>query len=167
MLKTNPSEYLRKGQGETLITAIAVGSVLILIGMIFVINAGLPEKIVAFFQDIKTEPYPPGSSTSNIFLPAPANPAAHGIVYAALFQFGVGIAILQMVILALRLIFKSPTAKMSETVGNLIFWLGAAVLVSSLLATGTSDGWFQFWGALIIVVGFSLIARGIVYFVKR
>jgi hypothetical protein len=62
---------------------------------------------------------------------------------------------------------KSPTGKTAETVGNLIFWLGAAVLVNSVLAVGTIDSWFQFWGAFIIVVGVSLVARAMVYLAKR
>ncbi len=156
-----------KGHEDGLITAIAVGSVFILIGVVFATNANLFNEIGAFFRNFTTVSYPLSSATSTISLPAPVNPAAHGIFYTALMQFTLGVGILQIVILALRLRMKSPTGKTAETVGNLIFWLGAAVLVNSVLAVGTIESWFQFWGALIIVTGVSLVGRAIVHFVKR
>lgn len=156
-----------KGHEEHLITAIAVGSVFILIGTVFVLNTNLFDNIVAFFKNLTTTSFPVGSATSTIVLPAPANPAAHGIFYTALMQFALGVGILQVLILALRLSMKSPTGKISETVGNMVFWLGAAVIVNLVLAVGTLESWFQFWGLFIIVIGISLVARAIIYFVKR
>jgi hypothetical protein len=92
-------------------------------------NDNLFNEIGAFFRNLTTVSYPVSSATSTISLPAPANPAAHAVLYTALMQFALGIGILQMVILALRLRMNSPTGKTAETVGNLIFWLGTAVLV--------------------------------------
>jgi len=91
----------------------------------------------------------------------------HLDLYSALIQFNIGIGILQVVILALRIAFHSKTDKISETVGNLIFWFGAAVLVSVFLQTATLEGWFTYWGALIVLVGVTLIARAIVHFARR
>lgn len=82
-------------------------------------------------------------------------------------QFDLAIGILQILILALRLGMHSPTGKTAETVGNLIFWLGAAVLVNMFLLTGTINGWFEYWGAFIVLIGITLVARAIVYFAKR
>ncbi len=152
---------------EGLITAVAFGGFLITVGIIFVFNPSLPQWITDFFNNITIRPYPPGSSTSNFFLPAPANPSAHIDLYSALIQFNIGIGILQIIILALRIIFHSKTDKISETIGNLIFWFGAAILVSTFLQTGTLEGWFTYWGALIVLVGVTLIARAIVHFAKR
>lgn len=159
----HPKEY-----GENFTTAIAVGSTLIIIGVVFAMNTNLLGKIVDFFRDLTIVPHPfLGSPSSTISLPAPATPAAHGVFYTALMQFSLGIGILQMLILALRVRMQSATGKIAETVGNLVFWFGAAVLVNSVLAVGTINSWFQFWGAFIIVVGVSLVARAIVHFAKR
>jgi hypothetical protein len=85
----------------------------------------------------------------------------------ALLQFDVAFGILQVFVLALRLWTRSTIRRISETLGNAVFWLGAAVLVNTFLLAGTLSGWFQYWAALIIVVGVSLVTRGLVYFAKK
>ena len=167
MLNEKNSRHQHQNHEDYLITAIAIGSVFILIGIVFVINANLPEQVIDFFKNLSTAKFPVDSTTSTITLPAPANPADHGVLYTALTQFTLGIAILQIVILALRLLWKSSTGRIAETVGNLVFWLGAGVLVNFVLAAGTIYSWFQFWGAFIIVTGLSLVARAIVHFAKK
>ena len=62
---------------------------------------------------------------------------------------------------------RSPIRRIAETVGNLVFWLGSAVIANVFLLTGTLNGWFQFWGALIVLIGVSLIARFGVFFAGR
>ena len=162
------SDKHSRGHGEGLISAISIGVVFIIIGIVFTITPDLPAKIGAFFRDITNIPFPfPASSSSTITLPGPANPASHAVVYIALMQFDLAIGILQILILALRLSMHSPTGKTAETVGNLIFWLGSAVLVNMFLLTGTTNGWFEYLGALIMLVGLTLVARAIVYFAKR
>ncbi len=152
---------------EGLITAVAFGGFLITVGLVFSLNPDLPQLITNFFSNITTRPYPVDSTTSNFFLPAPANPTAHFDLYSALIQFDIGIGILQVIILALRIAFHSKTDKIAETIGNLIFWFGAAVLVSTFLQAGTLESWFTYWGALIVLVGITLIARAIVHFARR
>ena len=157
-----------RGHGEGLISAISVGAVFIIIGIVFITTPDLPAKIGTFFQDITSVSYPfPAGSSSTITFPGPANPASHGVLYSALMQFDLAIGILQILILALRLGMHSPTGKTAETVGNLIFWLGAAVLVNMFLAAGTINGWFEYWGAFIVLIGVTLVAMAIVYFAKR
>ena len=109
----------------------------------------------------------PGNPNSNIVLPAPANPAAHNALYNAVIQFDVGMGILQVLILGFRLNRHSRLGRIAETVGNMVFWFGAAVLVNTFLLTGTLSGWFQYWAALIVIVGVSTVARAMVYFTKR
>ncbi|MCX8150220.1 MAG: hypothetical protein N3D85_01765 [Candidatus Bathyarchaeota archaeon] len=166
-MKNNLNVQVRKGRNEGLISAIVVGAVFILIGVIFVINSGLSEKIASFFKDITFVTYPLDNATSILLLPAPANPQSHAVFYNALMQFALGIGVIQVLILALRLTFKSTTGKMAETVGNMVFWFGVATLINYILQAGTKESWFHFWGAFIIVIGFSLIARALVHLVKR
>jgi hypothetical protein len=152
---------------EGLITAIAFGGFLIIVGFLFVLTPNLWQDIVYFFNHITTRSVPVGGLNSNIVLPAPSNPAVHANLYRALLKFDLAFGVLQILILFVRLIAKSKIRRIAETLGNAVFWLGAAFLVNSFLLTGTLSGWFQYWAALIVVVGISLVARSIVYLFKR
>jgi hypothetical protein len=151
---------------EGLITALAVGGAFIILGIVIVSTPDILQKTNAFFGDLTTVNYPLGSS-STLQLPVPAHPAQHIVVFTALANFILGIAILQIVILPLRLIVRSPIRRIAETVGNLVFWLGAAVVANVSLLAATLVGWFQFWAWLIILIGLSLIARFAVYFATK
>jgi hypothetical protein len=150
---------------EGLITALAVGGVFIILGAVIAFTPEIVQKTNAFFSDLTTVNYPLGSSTLN--LPAPATPAAHIGFFTAVMNFILGVGILQIAILALRLGFRSPIRRIGETVGNLVFWLGGAVMANVFLLAGTVTGWFQFWASLIVLMGASLIARFLVYLTKR
>ncbi len=165
MTRPNPQDYLRSHEG--MITAIAVGGFFILLGSLFVFNSGLWERITAFFENFTTQTFPFGGPNSVIALPAPANPAGHATLYNALLQFDIGMGFLQIIILALRLVYKSRLGRVAETVGNVVFWFGAGVLGPVFLLPGTLAGWFQYWAALIIVVGVSVVVRAIVHVIKR
>ena len=156
----------KRTTAETIIGAISAGTALILIGAVYV--AALPnslwEKTVAFFSSFNVTTVP----STEIQLPAPTELGTHTVVYNAAFQFCIGIAILQIIILALRILWRSPIDKTSETVGNLVFWFGACYLVPTFLNSATIPAtWFGFWAALIIVIGISLIARAVVYLAKN
>jgi hypothetical protein len=75
------------------------------------------------------------------------------------------VGILQIIFLSLRLWIRSPIKRITETLGNLVFWLGGAGVANVFLLTGTQNGWFQFWAGLLLVLGISLIARFAVYLV--
>jgi hypothetical protein len=153
--------------GDGFITALAFGGFLILVGLLFVLTPDLWQKINDFFNSITTATVPLSNSASNISLPAPADPAAHKTLYTAVMQFDIAFGILQILIFGLRIWMHSRTRRIAETLGNAVFWLGAAVLVNVFLFTGTLSGWFEYWAALIIIVGISLIARAAVHFAKR
>jgi len=153
--------YLHEG----LITALAVGGFFIILGLAFALTPGIYQATNNFFNDITTTTYHFGSSAA--YLPAPAHPADHTIFYNAVITFFAGAGILEIVILALRLALHSPVRRIGQKVGDLVFWLGAAVVENVFLLTGTLTGWWQFWSGLIVVVGVSLIARFLVYLTKR
>jgi hypothetical protein len=151
--------------GEGILSAISVGTVFILIGTIYVttLPTSLWDKIVAFFSSFDIV-----GVTDRISLPAPAVPAAHTVVYNAAFQFCIGIAILQIILLTLRLMWHSPTGKTAETAGNLVYWFGASYLVFTFLNSSTTvTTWFAFWATILMVLGVSMIARALVLFAKR
>jgi hypothetical protein len=152
-------------QAEGIISAISVGFVFILFGSIYVLAlpTSLFEKVVAFFGSLSSRQVP-GTS---IFLLAPS-PAAHSVFYTAVFQFCVGLAFLQLVVLMLRLAWNSTTAKTAETLGSLVFWSGAAMLSTTFLnAYTTVNTWFAFWAGMLVMMGASLIARSIVLLLRK
>jgi hypothetical protein len=101
-------------------------------------------------------------------LPAPANPAAHAVLYTAAFQFHIGLGILQVILVAIRLTMGSPIGKTAETIGNVVKWFGGAYLITSYLnSTTTLSRWFMFWAGILIILGLSLIVRGLVLLAKR
>lgn len=153
-----------RGRGDGLLSAFAVGAVFILIAIIFVGTPNIFNDIGKFFGDFTVKQVP----STTIFLPAPAHPADHAELYGALAQFSIGMSILQILILALRLVLGSSIRRTAETVGNLVFWFGAFYFINTFLNNATtSDRWFMFWAALIVVLGISMIARGLVLFAKK
>jgi hypothetical protein len=151
---------------EGLITALAIGGFFIILGLTAALTPGIADKTNAFFNDLTNVTRSIGAS-STINLPAPAHPAEHLEFYTAVMNFLLGVGILQIVILALRLAVHSSLRRIAETVGSLIFWLGAAAVANVFLLAGTLTGWFQFWSALIVLIGVSLIARFFVYLTRR
>jgi hypothetical protein len=150
---------------EGLITALAVGGLFIILGLVIALTPDIVAKSNTFFRDLTNVTYPLGSSTIN--LPAPANPSEHIAFFTAIMNFILGVGVLQIVILALRLGVHSPIRRIGETVGNLVFWLGAAVTAYVFLLAGTRTGWFQFWASLIVLIGLSMIARFSIYFARK
>jgi len=145
---------------EGLITAIAVGGFLIILGLVAISVPNIMERVGNFFGDLTTRSVPFASGT--IHIPLPAHLGDHCEVFHAALNFAIGIAILQAIILPLRLLYKSTLRRIAETVGNLVFWVGAAVVANVFLLSFTTEGWFQYWASLIMLAGVSLIAQGIV-----
>jgi len=153
-------------QSEGIISAISVGSVFILFGTVYVLAlpSSLFDKMVAFFENLTTRQVP----GTDIYLMAPTNPATHSIFYTAIFQFCVGIAFLQLAVLLLRLVWGSPASKTAETLGNMVYWSGAALLSTTFLNVNTTlTTWFAFWAGILVMIGASLIARSIVLLLRK
>ena len=158
----------RRWLNEGVISAISVGMFFVLIGVVFVINPNLVSRSDSFFRDI-TSVQVGNVGGSRFFLPAPATPADHIYVYTTASQFALGVGILEVVILALRISLGSRIRRTAQTVGDLVFWFGAADLLNSLasMKSGLSisqqrETWFVFWAAIIMLIGFALIVRGLV-----
>jgi len=152
---------------EGLITALSIGGFFIILGLVFAVTPGISQQTNNFFSDLTTVTFPFGNPGSTVSLLVPAHPADHQGFYTAVMNFLIGVGVLQIVILVLRLAMHSRIRRIAQSVGDLIFWLGAAVVANVFLLTGTQGGWFQFWSSLIVIIGVSLIARFFVYLAKR
>ena len=153
-------ETPRKPQ-EGLFTAISAGFFLLLVGAIFVITPNLFESILDFFKDFKLVDVP---NTDIVFLGLDF-PESHLTVYQAAGQASAALCVFQIVILVLRFIIPSSWGKRAETVGNFVYWAGAAFLIQLFLVESTQ--WFVFWSTIIMIVGVSLIARAVVMAISR
>jgi len=163
--KLNKQSSAYKAQ-ERLFSALSAGSFFILLGIVYVVNlpSSLWEAVVEFFSNLTLAQVP----STGIYLPAPVSPAAHTLLYGAVFQCCIGLGILQVIFLALRLMMKSPTGKIAETIGNLVYWFGEGYLVTTYLnSTTTVSKWFVFWAGILIILGLSFIARAFVFLAKR
>jgi hypothetical protein len=149
-----------------LFSAIYIGGLFILLAIVYLVNLpiNLWDKIVEFFTSLTLAQIP----GTGISLPAPANPAAHIELYTAAFQFIIGVAILEIVVLTLRILFHSPMARKAETIENIVFTLATSYLISAYLfnITITSE-WFVFWSGIILIFGTSLLVRGIVLLIAQ
>jgi hypothetical protein len=137
-----------------------------MLGVVFVLAlpTSLWDRTVAFFGSFTTSQFP----GTTISLPVPLNPAGHVVFYNAVFQFCLGIGLLQILVLSIRLLWHSPISRVAETTGNLVFWLGASFIVATFLnASTTTNMWFAFWGAFLVLLGFSLLARAVILLRKR
>ena len=152
---------------EGLISAVSAGFFFVLVGVIFVINQGLVGGISDFGKDFVLVRV----ANTNTSFPVPATPAAHTVVYTAAFQFALGIAILQVAILAARLLTGSRRRRIAQTVGSLVFWSGSAYLLTTLVDMKSTLAisqqltvWYEFWAAIIVVFGISIVIRSVAFF---
>jgi len=152
---------------EAVASAISVGGFFIVLGLVYINNPNLWKNTVNFFNDF-TNVTVPHTSTN---LPAPMTPAAHTAVYSAAFQFALAIAILQILVLAVRVGFGSQIRRTAETVGSLVFWFGTVWALNGLQGMKVTlsqseqlTRWFQFWAIIISLIGISLLVRGVVIF---
>ena len=157
----NQSKEKSSQYKERLFTAIAIGFSLLLVGTLFVLTPNLFSETLDFFQSFGLVDVP----NTDIVFPAPEFPRIHLTVYQAIGQFSIAWGLFQIVILILRFVNPSSWSKRAETVGNLVYWGGAAFLIQLFLIESTQ--WFVFWSTLIIIVGFSLIARAAVMAVSN
>ena len=156
---------LTEKKKENLLTAVYVGSILIILAVIYAAHlpSSLWDKIVDFFTSLTLSPIGGG-----IALPAPANPAAHTDLYMAGFQFALGVGIVEIVVLALRILLHSPSARKAETVENIVFWLGSSYLIITYLVNMTiAAEWFVFWAGIIMIFGLALVARSFILLASR
>jgi hypothetical protein len=149
---------------ENVISGAAGGFVLILLAVIYISTPGLLDSIINFFSNITFATVP----STGIALPAPIAPAAHTVFYGAIFEFVLGLGIMEIVVLVLRFAMHSPVTRIAETVGNIVFWLGTAYLVTTYLNdAATINKWFVFWAGILVFLGLSLLARGFVLLARR
>ena len=151
---------------ENLITALYFGFILILLAVVYFVNAHIDlwGSFVNFFSKFILATVP----GTNIALPAPSNPASYTLLYKVVYQFCIGLGILEIAVLTLRIWLNSPVTRKAETIENIVFWLGTSYLVVTYLVNiSIISEWFVFWAGIILIGGLSLLARSFVLIAKR
>lgn len=151
---------LKRKRFSKKIGLISFGFFLILVGFIWLNTPGIKDAIVDFFEDFHLE-----EAFQDVYLPAPRSEWNHKAVYGAFQQFCVGYGLFQIVVLFLRFIFGSSTSDKAGTVSSFIFWLGLGFFVGLLLTE--TVGWFAFLAGFLVVVGLSIIVRGLTQILMR
>ncbi len=150
-----------------MITGVSAGFFFVIVGALFVITPNLFDRIVAFINDWDVVTIP------HFGIPwlAPLHPFSPGnqTVYLAAERFSFIWGVFQIVILVLRLVLRSTVEKISETVGNMVYWFGSGFLIRLFLlefvrfpTVGGLTRWFVFWAAIIMLFGVTLVIRGII-----
>jgi hypothetical protein len=149
---------------EGLFTAIYIGAIFIIIAIVYFVHINIWSQLVDFFSTLTLADVP----GTGIALPAPANPAQFMELYTAAFQFALAIGIIEILILSLRVGFRSPVSRKAETIENIVFWLGTSYLIITYLVNMTiSSEWFVFWAGIILIFGLALLARAFVLIAKK
>jgi hypothetical protein len=157
------SEDFSHRHREGILSAIAAGFFLVLIGLLFVININLGDKIIAFFKDITIV----NVTYSNVMLPAPAHPADYVVVYTAIEQFSIIWGVFLVAMLGLRFAVGTPTRRKAENLSDIVFWFGTVYLTQTWLINKTPTAadpiqtWFEFWALILMLLGASLIVRAV------
>lgn len=155
------SRRISRRYKEGLFSTISAGFFLTLIGVFFVIVPNLFDKIITFFRDFDAVRVP---HMDGVLLPAPQDPTAHLAVYSTVERFSIVWGIFLIGLLAARFLAHSPKRKKADNLGDIVFWLGTAYLIQTLLIDSTKldfTEWFGFWATIIMLIGVSLIARAI------
>ena len=159
-------DSLTEKRKESLLTAIYIGSVFIILAIVYYINVSkdLWGNLINFFTSLTLSVVP----STGLSLPAPTNPAGYVDLYNAAFQFAIAVGILEIVILMLRVGFHSPVPRIAETIENIVFWLGTSYLIITYLVNMTIPSeWFVFWAGVILIFGLALISRAFVLLATR
>jgi len=152
---TANSGGFRHRHRDGMLSAVAAGFFLILVGTLFVTNPDLPNKLINFFNNFELKQI----SNSNVYLPAPKDPGTFLLVYRTVEQFCLIWAVFLVAMLGARFILGSSARRKADGLGDVVFWFGAAYLVQTWLLNVTK--WFEFWALIIVLIGASMVVRGL------
>jgi hypothetical protein len=101
-------------------------------------------------------------NSSGLVFPAPANPGLYTTVYMAGEVFCIAWGVFSTFTLILRTVIGSAPWRKARSISGMFSWFGASYLIGTFLTVGTTlVTWFAFWAAIIMLIGGSLIIRGL------
>jgi len=118
-----------------------------------VVVPDLPAKVVEFFRDLEIQQLAPG-----FYFPAPRS--SHPVLYNAVMYVCLGMAGFELFALFVRFVSGDTVSRKAGTFSSLVFWAGAA-WVLSLLVEG-SISWLAFLGSLLTLVGVRIVLDALI-----
>jgi hypothetical protein len=136
---------------------VTFGLILILLAGLLVAIPNLFPAIINFLFDLQWTMVTPG-----IWWWSPATPAAHVVVYNAMYLFFLGTIVTNIIVLILRVVFRDSYQRQIESIGGIIMSAGItwaafnySLSYSAITAFATFCGW------LIVFIGISIIISSI------
>lgn len=145
MSERNPSSLSRN------LRTASFGFFLVLVG-VFLVAYPLVDEGRAFLADLKPTPL-----FNHIYYPAPSLP--HPVFYHILRNFSIIWSIWLGLFTLIQLAIRERPRRVAHTLGDCIFWIGAACLLEIISAGALTFG--SFLGLLVAVTGLSLIIRAL------
>jgi hypothetical protein len=137
---------------------ISFGAFLILIAVIYLTTPNIVGEVQDFILDLKLAQIFP-----NLSWPVPSS--NHPVLYNAAQTFCYAFGLVELGILGLRFARRSPIRGKAQTSSSVVFWLGAGYVLG-MLSQGLLS-WLSFLGALVIVIGISIVARSLILMLSR
>ncbi|MFX1318497.1 MAG: hypothetical protein ACFE9D_10765 [Promethearchaeota archaeon] len=147
----------RKREDPDVFGIVTFGFILILLAGLLVAIPTLLPSIINFLLDMVFTQVTPG-----IWWWTPTTPAAHAIVYNAMYLFFLGTIIINIIVLVLRVVFRDSYRRQIESIGGIISSAGitwAAYMYSLNYLPVTA--FVTFCGWLIVFLGINMIVTSI------
>jgi hypothetical protein len=145
-------------EGPDILGAVTAGLIIILLAIIIILTPTLLAQIIAFVTDFVWQQVAPG-----FWWWVPANPSAHVGIYTAMYQFFLGLLIVNIIVLILRVLFRDSYRRQIESIGGIVF--AAGVTWATWILLYPPYDWVVWSGYLIVFGGVSIIFSSIGYWV--
>jgi len=132
---------------------ISFGAFLIILAAIYLTTPNIIREVENFVLDFRLV-----QVFDNFWWPVPSS--NHAVLYTAAQRFCYAFGLVELGILGLRFAKKASIHGKAGTLSSVVFWLGAGYVLGLLSQGGLS--WLSFIGALIIVVGISIVVRALI-----
>jgi len=148
------SEHLKESSRYRIgrnLRAASLGVFLVLVG-VFLIVYPLVAEIRAFLSDLSFVPL-----FDQVYYPAPSSP--HPLFYHILRNFFMAWSVWLGILTIVQLATKGRARRVAHTLGDCVFWIGAAYLLDRIGLGALAFG--SFLALLVVVAGVSLIIRAL------
>ena len=143
----------KKREDPDILGAVTAGLIFILIAVLLVTIPTLFPSIINFLVDLVWTEVAP-----LFWWWAPATPAAHLLVYNAIYIFFIGTLVINFVVLILRVIFRDSYRRLFESVGGIIMSAGVTWAAYTFTLTYAQTTAFAVYcGWFIVFIGVSII----------
>jgi hypothetical protein len=139
---------------------LSFGFFVVALGLVWMITPDFSGEVVRFARSFN------GTETiaGNVKLPVPVGD--HSVLYIALMELCILIGAFQVVVLALRFVYRDSIDSKAGAVSGMVFWFSAAFFLNLLAQPTLVISWLGFLAGLIVSVGLAVVASNLVRLFK-